>query len=106
MLERAAEQVPFAWVAGDDEYGRPATFRAQLRLRGFTYVLDVPSNTQVRDEDEALAAGARRPPWRSVAEWALAQPASRWRRVQRGSGSKGPRVVQVLEGRVQTRDEG
>jgi SRSO17 transposase len=105
LLDRSAADVPFAWVAGDDEYGRASAFRAELRRRRYTYVLDVPANTQVRDLDEAAAAGARRPPWRSAEAWARAQPSGRWRRVALGDGSKGPRVVKVLTGRVQTRDD-
>jgi SRSO17 transposase len=105
LLDRSAPVVPFAWVAADDEYGRASTFRAELRRRRLHYVLDVPANTLVRDLDELPAAGARRPPWRGVAAWAQAQAASRWQRVELGTGSKGPRVVQVLAGRVQTRDD-
>ena len=105
LLDRSAADVPFAWVAADDEYGRASAFRAELRRRRHTYVLDVPANTQVRDLDEAAPAGARRPPWRDVEAWARAQPSGRWRRVALGDGSKGPRGVKVLTGRVQTRDD-
>jgi hypothetical protein len=68
-------------------------------------VLDVPCNTSIRDLSEPPAAGRRRPPWRRVDEWAQAQPPSRWRRVVLGAGSKGPKVVRVLETWVQTKDE-
>jgi len=105
LIDRSAAAVPFAWIVGDDEYGRASAFRAELRLRRHTYVLDVPSNTQVRDLDEAPEAGSRRPPWRSVEEWARAQPSSRWQQTKLADGSKGPRVVKILEGRVQTRDD-
>jgi SRSO17 transposase len=105
LLERSRPDVPFGWVAGDDEFGRASTFRAELRARRLQYVLDVPSNTSVRDLDEAPAPGGRRPPWRRADEWAAAQPAGRWRRVVVGDGAKGPKVVRVLEGWVQTRDE-
>ena len=105
LLERCSADVPFGWVAGDDEFGRASAFRAELRARRLHYVLDVPANTSVRDLDEAPALGRRRPPWRRVDEWASAQPAGRWRRVVVGDGAKGPKVVRVLEGWVQTRDE-
>jgi SRSO17 transposase len=105
LLDRSAPTLPFAWVVGDDEYGRASAFRAELRLRRYSYVLDVPANTQVRNLDETPAEGARRPPWRSVEEWTRAQPSSRWRRTKLGDGSKCPRVVKILEGRVQTRDD-
>jgi SRSO17 transposase len=105
LLERSAGDVPFGWVAGDDEFGRASAFRAELRVRRLQYVLDVPANTSVRDLAESPGSGRRRPPWRRVDEWAQAQPAGRWRRVTVGDGARGPKVVRVLEGWVQTRDE-
>jgi SRSO17 transposase len=105
LIERAAAELPFAWVAGDDEFGRASALRAALRQRGWRYVLDVPSNTLIRDLDEMPVAGRRRPPWRHVTEWAQAQPASRWRRIVLGDGAKGPKVVRVMEARVQTKDD-
>jgi SRSO17 transposase len=105
LLDRSGVDVPFSWVAGDDEFGRANAFRAQLRLRRLRYVLDVPCNTLVRDLGETPAPGKRRPPWRRVDEWAQAQPASRWRRLVLGGGAKGPKVVRALEAWVQTKDE-
>jgi SRSO17 transposase len=105
LLDRSRADVPFGWVAGDDEFGRASAFRAELRLRRLRYVLDVPCNTLIRDPGEAPAPGRRVPPWRRVDEWAQAQPASRWRRLVLGNGSKGPRVVRALEAWVQARDE-
>src|ERR1700724_3368250 len=43
LLERSGADVPFGWVAGDDEFGPASAFRAALRQRGLRYVLDVPS---------------------------------------------------------------
>jgi SRSO17 transposase len=106
LIDRAGPDLPFAWVAGDDEFGRCAAFRAELRRRRLRYVLDVPCNTQIRDLGEAPAEGRRRPPWRRVDAWAQAQPRSRWHKVHLGAGSKGPRVAWALEAWVQTRDEG
>ena len=105
LLDRTAAGLPFGWVAGDDEFGRAAAFRAELRRRRWRYVLDVPCNTSIRDLSEPPAPGRRVPPWRRVDEWAKAQPASRWRRLVVGAGSKGPKVVRVLETWVQARDE-
>jgi hypothetical protein len=68
-------------------------------------VLDVPCNTSIRDLGETPAPGRRLPPWRRVDAWAKAQPSSRWRRLEVGDGSKGPRAVRALETWVQTRDE-
>ena len=101
----ALNKYPFGWVAGDDEFGRASALRAELRLRRLRYVLDVPANTLIRDLGEAPGLGRRVPPWRRVDEWVGAQPASRWRRLVRGSGARGPKVVRALEAWVQTRDE-
>jgi SRSO17 transposase len=64
LLDRAAADLPFGWVAGDDELGRASAFRAGLRGRGLRYVLDVPCNTLIRDLEETPISGRRRPPWR------------------------------------------
>jgi len=106
LLDRAAADLPFGWVAGDDEFGRVTALRAELRQRGWRYVLDVPCDTLVRDGDEAPAAGKRCPPWRRAEDWAKAQPASRWRKARVGDGTAGPRAVRALEAWVQTKDEG
>lgn len=105
LVRRCREDLTFGWVAGDDELGRCAAFRAALRREKLRYVLDVPCNTQMRDLSERPAEGCRRPPWRRVDEWAASQPASRWRRVELPAGSKGPRVVRAIETLAQTRDE-
>jgi|BogFormECP03_OM2_1039629.scaffolds.fasta_scaffold05032_1 SRSO17 transposase len=105
LLERSRSDLPFAWVAGDDEFGRCAAFRAALRQRRLHYVLDIPCNTLMRDLEETPPPGRRRPPWRRVDAWAQAQPSSRWRKIRLGAGSKGPKVVWALEARVQTKDE-
>ena len=105
LIDRSSPGLPFGWVAGDDEFGRASAFRAALRFRRLRYVLDVPCNTTIRDLSEAPGPGKRCPPWRRVDEWAKAQPPGRWRRLVLGAGSKGPRVVRVLETPVQARDE-
>ena len=105
LLDRTGAELPFGWVAGDDEFGRVSGFRAALRQRELRYVLDVPCDTTIRDVAEVPPAGRRRPPWRRVDDWAKRQPAGRWRRLVVGDGSKGPKVVRVLEAWVQTRDE-
>jgi SRSO17 transposase len=105
LLDRSGGDVPFGWVAGDDEFGRASAFRTQLRGRRLRYVLDVPANTLIRDLGEAPTPGRRVPPWRRVDEWVRAQPPGRWRRLVLGDGAKGPKVVRALEAWVQTRDE-
>jgi SRSO17 transposase len=106
LLDRAAADLPFGWVAGDDAFGRVTALRAALRQRRQRYVLDVPCDTLVRDIDEAPTPGKRCPPWRRADDWAQALPASRWRKVRVGDGSKGPKRVRAAEAWVQTKDEG
>jgi SRSO17 transposase len=105
LIDRSRADLSFGWVAGDDEFGRASAFRAQLRRRRLRYVLDVPCNTLVRDIDEEPQAGKRCPRWRRADDWARALPAGRWRRVPLGAAAKGPTVVRVAEGWVQTRDD-
>ena len=105
LIDRSRLELPCAWVVGDDELGRANEFRQGLRGRKLRYVLDVPCNTLIRVLDEPLEPGKRRPPWRRVDDWAKAQPSRRWQRVDLGAGAKGPRLVRVLTGLVQTRDE-
>jgi DDE superfamily endonuclease len=51
MLDEQGPLLPHSWVAGDDEMGRPTSFRLALRGREQRYLLAVPSNTLVRDQD-------------------------------------------------------
>lgn len=51
MLAGCGKALPHTWVAGDDEMGRPSSFRRELRDRGERYLLGVPSNMLVRDLD-------------------------------------------------------
>jgi SRSO17 transposase len=105
LLDRVGAGLAFGWVAGDDEFGRCAALRAQLRLRRWRYVLDVPCNTLIRDLSEAPTPGRRRPPWRRVDAWAKALPRGRWRKLRLGDGAKGPKVVWAAQAWVQTKDE-
>ena len=97
LLDRSRQEVPFAWVAGDDEFGRASEFRAELRFRKLSYVLDIPCNIAVRP----LAATA----WSSVEAVAREQPSSCWRKITVGPGSKGEKVVRAMRLVVQTRDD-
>ena len=102
LVERC-RTVPHGWVVGDDEFGRATAFRQTLRRRE-RYLLDVPSNTLVRDLAERRPDG-RKPPFERVDGWAARQPARRWRKVVVRDGEKGRSVVRALEARVQTKDE-
>jgi len=103
LLDRSGPDVPHAWITGDDEFGRPTEFRAELRLRREHYVLDVPSNTSVREVAERPGGG--RPPFEPVDAWAARQPASRWKTITIRAGEQGPLKVRTLKRRVQTKDD-
>jgi SRSO17 transposase len=110
LIERCSPGLPHAWVVGDDEFGRPAHFRAWLRGRGERYVLDVPSDTVVRDLEcprpPSRRAGHGRPravPFGRVDAWAAAQPGGRWTRLTIRAGEKGPLRVDAMTARVRTR---
>ena len=109
-LIRRSQAIPHAWVTGDDEFGRAAEFREELREDGEHYVLDVPCNTLVRDLDERVRrrgrTGRRKPPFRRVDTWAARQPESRWQEIEVRAGEKGPLKVKALRARVQTRSAG
>jgi SRSO17 transposase len=112
LLKRCRQDLPHAWVTGDDELGRPARFRAWLRKNGERYVLDVPCNTSVRDRER------RRPPRRRAGRgrkrevpfcradaWAARQPDTRWTRLTVRDGERGPLQVDAMAVRVRTKEE-
>lgn len=110
MLERNGDKLPHAWIAGDDEMGRPSWFRRRLNGLGERYLLAVPSNTLVRDlEVEPPAySGAGRPPkrpWTRVDQWAQARTSSDWMVIDVRDGAKGPLVVEALKCRVAARSD-
>jgi SRSO17 transposase len=110
LLDAARGDLPGAWVAGDDEFGRASGLRAQLRLRRLRYLLDVPCNTLVRDPSERRPPShpggkPRLPVFERVDRWVARQPAGRWRKVRVRDGAKGPLTVKVLLATVQTKDE-
>jgi SRSO17 transposase len=111
LLDRCRE-IPHAWVTGDDEFGRAGEFRAELRQREERYVVDVPCNTLIRDLEARpprrtrKRGRKRKTPFERVDEWAERQPASRWKRMLVRAGEKGPREVEAMKVRVQTKQEG
>jgi SRSO17 transposase len=109
LLDRARATLPGRWVVGDDEFGRCTELRAALRQRRLRYVLDVPSNTLVREVGARRPAAGpggrpRRPPFERMDQWVARQPAGRWRQVKVRDGEKGPLQVKVLLATVQTKD--
>jgi SRSO17 transposase len=108
MLYEQGTLLPHAWVAGDDEMGRPARFRQVLRERGERYLLAVPSNTTIRDLEATPPeyGGRGRPPkspFVRVDRWCAALSASAWTRLDVRDGEKGPLVVDAVKRRVQSR---
>jgi SRSO17 transposase len=113
LLDRSLPGLPHGWITGDDEFGRPAEFRAALRLRRERYVLDVPCNTTVRDLErrrpprkEAGVGRKREVPFRRADRWAASQPESRWERIAVRDGEKGPLVVDAMTVRVRAKQDG
>jgi SRSO17 transposase len=78
----AAAGVPFAWVAGDEVYGRASKLRGACEEAGKGYVLAVPSSFQAR-----LPSGRKIP----VAALARLIPAAAWETRSCGPGCKGHR---------------
>jgi hypothetical protein len=110
MLDEQGSLLPHSWVSGDDEMGRPASFRSALRDRGERYLLAVPSNTLIRDLDTPApeySGHGRRPksPFTRVDSWCMALPEASWTRIDVRDGEKGPLIVDVVMCRVQARTE-
>jgi SRSO17 transposase len=110
MLDECGQALPHAWVAGDDEMGRPSSFRRELRGRGERYLLAVPSNTLVRDLDVPppdYSGRGRYPksPFLRLDRWLAALAKDAWTRIDVRDGEKGPLVIEVVKRRVQARTE-
>jgi SRSO17 transposase len=110
MLKKHGEQLPHAWIAGDDEMGRPSWFRRRLAALGERYLLAVPCNTLVRDlEAEPPAySGVGRPrsrPWQRVDRWTQERPGDEWTKLDVRDGAKGPLVVEALKRRIGARTD-
>jgi hypothetical protein len=111
MLDEQGSLLPHAWVAGDDEMGRPASFRQALRDRGERYLLAVPSNTTIRDLEATppeYGGRGRHPksPFVRVDRWCAALPESAWTKLDVRDGEKGPLVIDAVKWRVQSRGSG
>jgi SRSO17 transposase len=110
MLAEHGDRLPHAWVAGDDEMGRPYWFRKRLNTLGERYLLAVACNTQIRDlevDPPAYSGRGRYPkrPWTRVDEWAATLGKRDWTRIDVRDGSKGPLIVEVAKRRVVARTE-
>jgi SRSO17 transposase len=108
MLDEHGALLPHAWVAGDDEMGRPASFRRELGRRGERYLLAVPSNTLIRDLDAPPPGYAGRGPhpmnpFLRVDRWCDRVPESAWTTIEVRDGEKGPLTAEVVTCRVRAR---
>lgn len=111
LLDRYGGQLPHNWVSGDDELGRPAGFRRELRDRNERYLLAVPCNTTIRDleipapEYSGTGRPAKRPSLRAD-RWAQQQSDDDWTTIEVRDGEKGPLSVQTLKRHVETGQRG
>lgn len=117
MLGERGARLPHAWVAGDDEMGRPAWFRRKLHEIGERYLLAVPSNTTIRDLEVVVPPqvpvpgrrgrgcrrGPRKAPFQQMHAWCAALPAEAWTRLVIRDADKGPIEVEVVARRVQSK---
>lgn len=107
LLDRHAQTLPHSWVTGDDELGRPAGFRRELRNRNERYLLAVPCNTTIRDlqSPDPEYSGSGRPPkrqsWR-VDKWTSELNDQDWTPVDVRDGEKGPLKVEAVKRQVET----
>ena len=105
MLDQHGDKLPHSWVTGDDEMGRPYSFRRGLDRRGERYLLAVPSNTLIRDlevDEPPYSGRGRRPkrPWQRVDRWLASLPNGAWTTIDVRDGSKGPLVIEIVKRRV------
>ena len=108
MLDEHGSLLPHSWVAGDDETGRPMSFRLELSTRDERYLLAVPSNTLIRDVGAPApeySGRGRHPmnPFVRVDRWRAALPDPAWTTIEVRDGEKGPLTVDVVKRRVQAR---
>lgn len=110
MLKEHGAKLPHAWIAGDDEMGRPSWFRRRLDQLHERYLLAVPSNTLVRDleVDPPVYCGRGRVPacpWVAVNDWAASRRGDDWTEIEVRDGAKGPLVVEAIKRHVVARTE-
>lgn len=105
MLEESGPALPHRWLAGDDEMGRSSHFRRELQARNERYLLAVPCNTLIRDQEAPpppYGGRGRHPktPFVRADRWCAAVPESAWTRIGVRPGEKGPLVVEAVQRRV------
>jgi SRSO17 transposase len=110
MMAECGSALPHTWIAGDDEMGRSAGFRLELRALGERYLLAVPSNTLVRDIELPLpeySGRGRYPknPFIRVDKWCAKLSKGAWTTVDVRDGEKGPLVIEAVKTRIQARTD-
>ena len=110
MLQGKGRHLPHKWIAGDDEMGRSSRFRRDLRALDEQYLLDAPSNTNVRDLQgpwPAYCGRGRFPkqPFQRVDAWRDSLHKDAWARINVRDGEKGPLVLEIVKRRVLARTE-
>jgi SRSO17 transposase len=108
MIKEHGENLPHAWITGDDEMGKSGEFREKLRERKERYLLAVPGNTRIRHLDAAIqpSAGKGRPRkanFQRVEDWVKTIPEKAWTAIDVRDGEKGPLEIQMIKARVQTK---
>jgi SRSO17 transposase len=111
LLDRHGDQLPHSWITGDDELGRPAGFRRELRDRNERYLLAVPCNTTIRDLEipSPEYSGSGRPAKRlslRVDRWVADRTDDDWTEIEVRDGEKGPLTVEALKRYVETGKRG
>ena len=110
MLKANGKYLPHKWITGDDEMGRSSRFRRDLRTLDEQYLLDVPSNTNIRDVQgtcPAYAGRGRLPkqPFGRVDAWCDSLNKDAWALINVRDGEKGPLVLEIVKRRVLARTE-
>jgi len=107
LLDRHGNQLPHSWITGDDELGRPAGFRRELRERNERYLLAVPCNTKVRDLcvdglEPSQSPSSKSSPSQRVDRWAADRDDEEWTSIEVRDGEKGPITVDAIARPVET----
>jgi len=110
MLDEHGQLLPHKWITGDDEMGRSSLFRRELQGRNEHYVLAVPSNTTVRDLEDAppkwFGRGCKpQRQFEQVRAWLSRLPDEDWTPLHVRNGEKGPLQLQIVKRRVLAKTE-
>jgi SRSO17 transposase len=107
LLDRHGDKLPHGWITADDEFGRPAGFRRELRDRNERYLLAVPSNTKVRDLSHLESvtpdqSPSKKFPSQRVDRWVTDLADDEWTTIEVRDGEKGPITVDAIKRPVET----